>query len=111
MNGRVAAYFNGVRDIPYAHPQRIGGTSMRKREPSAERGAWALARFLRHSQLAGEKGKNALADICRGHSLLRFADSDVAESGGVPGREADSSRRRMLDFVSEDEVPVAQQSD
>jgi len=33
---------------------------MRKPEPTAERGAWALARFLRRKQLQGEKEKNAL---------------------------------------------------
>ncbi len=36
-------------------------TSMRKSELRAERGAWALARFLRRQQLPGEKEKNALA--------------------------------------------------
>ena len=35
---------------------------MRKPEPTAERGAWALARFLPRKQLPGEKEKNALAD-------------------------------------------------
>jgi len=40
---------------------RLARTSMRKPEPTAERGAWALARFLHRNQLPGEKEKNALA--------------------------------------------------
>jgi len=39
----------------------LGGTCTRKPEMRAERGAWALARFLPRKQLPGEKERNVLA--------------------------------------------------